>query len=165
MASVTFPPALGGDGSTITDDDNPSTGLGNDGHRERFVPALKQLVAIAGKAQQNAQQSHTSRLTATEAGAKAASAKGDAEKAAATAAQAAKHANASAQQASATYPTVAAGLAATALDQYFKVPEAGYMQVYRNSNGAAEPVFKLASHEELQKLNARPDPLLTSLIF
>lgn len=47
MASVTFPPALGGDGSTVSDDANPTTGLANGGHRTRFVPALAQVVAVA----------------------------------------------------------------------------------------------------------------------
>lgn len=47
--SVTFPPKLGGDGSTVTDDDNATTGLGNGGHRTRFVPAMGQIVAIADK--------------------------------------------------------------------------------------------------------------------
>ncbi len=47
MASVTFSASVGGDGSTVTDDNNPSTGLGNGGHRTRFVPALAQLVAVA----------------------------------------------------------------------------------------------------------------------
>lgn len=46
MASVTFPPALGGDGSTVTDDANTSTGLANGGHRTRFVAALAQAVAV-----------------------------------------------------------------------------------------------------------------------
>ena len=45
--SVTFPTNLGGDGSTVTDDDNASTGLGNGGHRTRFVPAMGQVVAVA----------------------------------------------------------------------------------------------------------------------
>lgn len=45
--SVTFPTSLGGDGSTVTDDDNASTGLGNGGHRTRFVPAMGQVVAVA----------------------------------------------------------------------------------------------------------------------
>lgn len=45
--SVTFPPNLGGDGSTVTDDDNATTGLGNGGHRTRFVPAMGQVVAVA----------------------------------------------------------------------------------------------------------------------
>jgi hypothetical protein len=47
MASVTFPIPLGGDGSTVTDDSNASTGLANGGHRTRFVPALSQVVNIA----------------------------------------------------------------------------------------------------------------------
>lgn len=47
MTSVYFDPAVGGDGSTVTDDSNPSTGLGNGGHRARFVPSLNQLVAVA----------------------------------------------------------------------------------------------------------------------
>jgi len=46
MASVTFPPALGGDGSTVTDDTNATTGLANGGHRARFVPSLGQAVAV-----------------------------------------------------------------------------------------------------------------------
>lgn len=47
MASVTFSSAIGGDNSVVTDDNNASTGLGNGGHRTRFVPALAQIVAIA----------------------------------------------------------------------------------------------------------------------
>lgn len=48
MASVTFPPELGGSGITISDDDSPATGLDGGGHRTRFVPALQQTVAVAG---------------------------------------------------------------------------------------------------------------------
>lgn len=44
MASVTFPTSLGGDGSTVTDDANASTGLANGGHRQRFVPSLYQVI-------------------------------------------------------------------------------------------------------------------------
>lgn len=47
MASVTFSPSVGGDGSTVTDDANATTGLANGGHRTRFVPALSQTVAVA----------------------------------------------------------------------------------------------------------------------
>ena len=47
MASVTFPPEVGGSGLTVTDDANPTTGLANNGHRARFVPALAQVVAVA----------------------------------------------------------------------------------------------------------------------
>lgn len=46
MASVTFPVAIGGNGSTVSDDSNVSTGLANGGHRTRFVPALAQVVGI-----------------------------------------------------------------------------------------------------------------------
>ncbi|WP_016854798.1 phage head spike fiber domain-containing protein [Halomonas smyrnensis] len=45
--SVTFPTALGGDGSTVTDDADPTTGLANGGHRLRFVPALSQAVIMS----------------------------------------------------------------------------------------------------------------------
>ena len=47
MASVTFPASVGGNGSTVSDDSNATTGLANGGHRTRFVPALSQVVAIA----------------------------------------------------------------------------------------------------------------------
>lgn len=47
MASVTFPTNVGGDGSTVSDDANATTGLANGGHRTRFVPALGQIVGIA----------------------------------------------------------------------------------------------------------------------
>ena len=47
MSSVYFNPSVGGDGSTVTDDNNPTTGLGDGGHRTRFVPALSQVVAVA----------------------------------------------------------------------------------------------------------------------
>ena len=47
MSSVTFSPSVGGDGSTLTDDSNVTTGLDGGGHRTRFVPALAQVVAVA----------------------------------------------------------------------------------------------------------------------
>lgn len=47
MAEVTFDVDVGGDGSTVSDDDDPSTGLRAGGYMTRFVPALQQLVAIA----------------------------------------------------------------------------------------------------------------------
>jgi len=47
MASVNFPAGVGGDGSTVSDDASPTTGLANGGHRTRFVPALAQVVAVA----------------------------------------------------------------------------------------------------------------------
>jgi len=47
VASVSFSESVGGDGSTVTDDASPVTGLAQGGHRERFVPALAQTVAVA----------------------------------------------------------------------------------------------------------------------
>lgn len=47
MSSVTFSTTVGGDGSTVTDDTSPTTGLDGGGHRTRFVPALAQVVAVA----------------------------------------------------------------------------------------------------------------------
>lgn len=47
MASVTFPVPIGGDGTTVSDDNNPTTGLGANGHRTRFIIAMQNLVAIA----------------------------------------------------------------------------------------------------------------------
>ena len=47
MAGVWFDPAVGGDGSTVTDDAHPATGLQNYGWVVRFVPALTQQVAVA----------------------------------------------------------------------------------------------------------------------
>ncbi len=48
MASVTFPAALGGDGKTYSDDADPDTGLDGLGYVDRFVPCLKNVVAMAG---------------------------------------------------------------------------------------------------------------------
>jgi hypothetical protein len=47
MSSVTFLTSLGGDGSTVTDDSSPTTGLDDGGHITRFVPALAQTVVMA----------------------------------------------------------------------------------------------------------------------
>ena len=46
MAGVFFDPVVGGDGSTITDDDNPTTGLANGGATIRIVPMFAQMVAV-----------------------------------------------------------------------------------------------------------------------
>lgn len=47
MSSVTFSTAVGGDGSTVTDDDNATTGLGNGGALIRLVPMMQQVVNVA----------------------------------------------------------------------------------------------------------------------
>lgn len=48
MSSVTFSTSVGGDGSTVTDDNNATTGLREGGWKARFIPALTQEVAVAG---------------------------------------------------------------------------------------------------------------------
>jgi len=47
MSSVTFSTSVGGDGSTVTDDNNAMTGLKEGGWKTRFVPALTQEIAVA----------------------------------------------------------------------------------------------------------------------
>ena len=55
MSSVTFSTDLGGDGSTVTDDNDPTTGLDDGGHVYRFVPALAQTVVMARTAADKAE--------------------------------------------------------------------------------------------------------------
>jgi hypothetical protein len=50
MSSVTFSTTVGGDGSTVTDDDNATTGLGNGGSLIRLVPMMQQVVNVAAYA-------------------------------------------------------------------------------------------------------------------
>jgi hypothetical protein len=69
MSSVTFSTTVGGDGSTVTDDDDATTGLRNGGWRTRFVPALSQEVAVAA----NAVASATAALSSKNAAAASAS--------------------------------------------------------------------------------------------
>jgi hypothetical protein len=45
--TVTFPTNVGGDGSTVTDDSNATTGLANGGFRARLLPMFTQVVNIA----------------------------------------------------------------------------------------------------------------------
>lgn len=52
--TVYFDPAVGGTGLTVSDDGNPQSGLDNDGHRVRFVPALQNLVYIGAFVKQRA---------------------------------------------------------------------------------------------------------------
>lgn len=47
MTSVTMPTGLGASGNTYSDDDDPTTGLANGGHRTRFVPLVVDTLAIA----------------------------------------------------------------------------------------------------------------------
>ena len=52
--TVYFDPAVGGTGLTVSDDGNSQTGLDNDGHRVRFVPAIQNLVYIGAFVKQRA---------------------------------------------------------------------------------------------------------------
>lgn len=64
MTSVYFDPALGGDGSTVSDDANPTTGLRAGGYRTRFVAALVQFVAMLGFGKTQAQLAQEAAQTA-----------------------------------------------------------------------------------------------------
>lgn len=65
--SATFLESVGGDGSTVTGDANPTTGLANGGHRKRFVNALAQVVAVAQHVVDTAEDVNVDRLAAQQA--------------------------------------------------------------------------------------------------
>jgi len=73
MASFYADPALGGSGSTYTDDTNPTTGLDNYGYTERLIPMFTDVAGIANYAKGRATAADAS---ATAAAASAASALG-----------------------------------------------------------------------------------------
>lgn len=73
--TVNFPPAIGGDGSTVTDDSNPTTGLANGGFRTRLLPMFTNIInvvnwmiaqgnALVGQAGASAAAAATSAATA-----------------------------------------------------------------------------------------------------
>ncbi|WP_027967328.1 hypothetical protein [Halomonas halocynthiae] len=165
MASVTFPVEFGGDGNTYTGDDNPNTGLANDGHRLRFVPALANAVAMAEWTKEKAGETNNDRHLATTAAAQAQGSRAAAQASELAATAAAAAAIESAKLGAAYYPSAAVALDDTEPGAYFNVLEGDYIQLYLNDNGAAKPLIRMASQESLDKLNARPDPLLTSLVF
>lgn len=65
--SATFLESVGGDGSTVTGDANPTTGLANGGHRKRFVNALAQVVAVAQQVVDTAEDVNADAATAQQA--------------------------------------------------------------------------------------------------
>ena len=76
MSSVTFSTGVGGDGSTVTDDNNATTGLRDGGWKTRFVPCFTQQVAVAnyivtkaGEASTSASNAAASAINATNNGA------------------------------------------------------------------------------------------------
>jgi hypothetical protein len=157
MASVTFPVEFGGSGITITDDADPTTGLDGTGYIERFVPALKGTVDMAAHAAQKAGEANQSATTASQAAQQASDDRdsinldlqtlnglvSDADASATAAAGSATTASNMADavaQATATYTSVSAALAATVDGDYFRVinaPDAERISVYRNDAGTA----------------------------
>ena len=65
--TVYFDPAVGGTGLTVTDDGNHITGLDNDGHRERLVPAFSNVVLVAQHVVDTAEDVNTDAATASSA--------------------------------------------------------------------------------------------------
>ena len=109
MSSVTFSTTVGGDGSTVTDDANATTGLDGGGHRTRFVPALAQVVAVAANtvtvAGQAAGSLSQAQGAANASAASATTAAGSATAAATSATSAASAASTAANQAAAATTT------------------------------------------------------------
>jgi hypothetical protein len=75
---VTFPPAVGGDGSTVTDDSNATTGLANGGFRTRLLPMFTQIINIALNILSSANNAATSATSAAASAATALNAPGTA---------------------------------------------------------------------------------------
>ena len=65
MSSVTFSTGVGGDGSTVTDDNNATTGLREGGWKTRFVPCFTQQVAVANYIVTKAGEASTSATAAS----------------------------------------------------------------------------------------------------
>jgi hypothetical protein len=65
MSSVTFSTSVGGDGSTVTDDNNATTGLREGGWKTRFVPCFTQQVAVANYIVTKAGEASTSATNAS----------------------------------------------------------------------------------------------------
>lgn len=111
--SVYFDPALGGNGKTITNDSNPTTGLDNDGHRRDdgsgFVGALGQVVVMAQTAVTKAGESAASASTAGEAATTATTEANEAAVAASAAAASALSASDAAADVAAALASIAGG--------------------------------------------------------
>lgn len=149
MSSVTFTTAVGGDGSTVSDDASPTTGLANGGHRTRFVPALSQMVAVANGVVNNA-TTVAGQVTAatTQAGISTAQATISTNQATISTNQAtisttqagiATAAAATSSTNAGVYATTAAGLAGTSSGGQFQVISSDGLTYnrYRNDSGTA----------------------------
>lgn len=125
MSTVYFDPAVGGDGSTVTDDSNATTGLRNYGWTTRFVPSLANLVNVARTAVSRAVEA-TAAAASAYLYSQAASANASASSASAQAASAsAASAGVYASQAQATNPDSPIRLNPRRIDTDFAVA-AGY---------------------------------------
>lgn len=107
--SVTFPSSLGGDNSTVDDSNSPTTGLGNNGHRTRFIPALSQTVIMAQTAVTGASNAAASAATASAAATTATTKAGEAAASASSAAASALSASNDADDVAAALALIAGG--------------------------------------------------------
>ncbi|MEW9586722.1 hypothetical protein [Paraburkholderia sp. DGU8] len=101
---VTFPTNVGGDGSTVTDDSNATTGLANGGFRVRLLPMFTQIIAIANWILSTASAAGVSATNAFNSASAASTSAGNANTSAGAAATSAANALASAQAAAASAP-------------------------------------------------------------
>lgn len=101
---VTFPTNVGGDGSTVTDDSNATTGLANGGFRVRLLPMFTQIIAIANWILTTASAVSTYATNAFNSAAAASTSAGNASTSAGAAATSASNAAASAVAAAASAP-------------------------------------------------------------
>lgn len=181
--SVTFSEDLGGDGSTVTDDADPNTGLANGGHRERYVPTLAQTVVMARTATDKAAAANNSAQAAASSAQQASNdrdaislnrqeldqrvqdADASATAAADSAATASNMADAVAQS-TATYTSESEGLANTTDTEYFRViaaPNATEVAVYRNDAGSATPITTYYTQGGVDERNRQATRLARSL--
>lgn len=114
MTSVTI------NGHTYTDDSDPTTGMGNGGHRTRFIPALNDVVVVAAEVESDrasaatsASSASSSASSASTSATNAASSASNASTSASTATTQASNASTSATNA-ASSATAAAGSATSA---------------------------------------------------
>jgi hypothetical protein len=114
--SVTFSTAIGGDGSTVTDDDNATTGLRDGGWRTRFVPCFTNQVSIANYVVTQAGIATTQATNASTSASTASTQATNAATSASTATTQASNASTSATNAAAS-ATAASGSASTATTQ------------------------------------------------
>jgi hypothetical protein len=103
--SVTFSTAIGGDGSTVTDDDNATTGLRDGGWRTRFVPCFTNQVSIANYVVTKAGEAAASQTAAGSSATAAAASASTASTQATNAASSASSASTSASSASTSAST------------------------------------------------------------